>query len=299
MDTHYLNYILTIAEKRNMTKAAQVLFVSQSSLSQYLSKLEQELGTPLFLRTKGELVPTAAGELYIKAAKQILSIKNQLYKDISSLENRGSITIGTTSQFGLGIMAKAIPMFRAEYPDFTIEITEAPNQDLTRLLLEEQIDFGLMAANTTEGFPPGTAEVLREEEVWMAVPNSHPYCLAHPDGPVSHKDIKEIFSKDNFILAKPGSTIRTITEEIFNACGFCPFTSCETNNIPAALQMAASGTGIAFVAESCLNRNLPLTYYRLAPSVFRLNILAKRKSLAAGPAEDRFCDYIRSHFCTL
>lgn len=138
MDTHYLNYILTIAEKRNMTKAAQVLFVSQSSLSQYLSKLEQELGTPLFLRTKGELVPTAAGELYIKAAKQILSIKKQLYKDISSLENRGSITIGTTSQFGLGIMAKTIPMFRAEYPDFTIEITEAPNQDLTRLLLDEQ-----------------------------------------------------------------------------------------------------------------------------------------------------------------
>ena len=61
MDTHYLNYILTIAEKRNMTKAAQELFVSQSSLSQYLSKLEQELGTPLFLGGK-------AGDLHQKSA---------------------------------------------------------------------------------------------------------------------------------------------------------------------------------------------------------------------------------------
>ena len=163
MDTHYLNYILTIAEKRNMTKAAQELFVSQSSLSQYLSKLEQELGTPLFLRAKGELVPTAAGDLYISAAKQVISIKNQLYKDISALENKGNITIGTTSQFGLGIMAQVIPKFRIEYPDYTIEITESSNQALVKLLLDGQIDFGLMAANRIDVFPEGTAEVLRED----------------------------------------------------------------------------------------------------------------------------------------
>ena len=53
MDTRYLTYILTIAEEKNMTKAAKKLYVSQSSLSQYLTKLEQEIGTPLFFRTRG------------------------------------------------------------------------------------------------------------------------------------------------------------------------------------------------------------------------------------------------------
>ena len=53
MDTKYLKYVLTIARKKNMTKAAEELYVSQSSLSQYLSRLEQEIGVPLFIRAKG------------------------------------------------------------------------------------------------------------------------------------------------------------------------------------------------------------------------------------------------------
>ncbi|HJA72594.1 MAG TPA: LysR family transcriptional regulator [Candidatus Lachnoclostridium stercoravium] len=296
MDTHYLNYILTIAEKRNMTKAAQELFVSQSSLSQYLSKLEQELGTPLFLRAKGELVPTAAGDLYISAAKQVISIKNQLYKDISALENKGNITIGTTSQFGLGIMAQVIPKFRIEYPDYTIEITESSNQALVKLLLDGQIDFGLMAANRIDVFPEGTAEVLREEELWLAVPASHPFCQNDPPATISHQAITEYFSEDNFILAKPGSTIRNLSDEIFQTYHFSPSASCETNNIPMALKMAASGAGIAFLAESCITLSLPLCYFRLDPPMHRLNVLARRKSLEIGPAEECFCSYIRSHF---
>lgn len=296
MDTHYLNYILAIADKRNMTKAAQELFVSQSSLSQYLSKLEQELGTPLFLRAKGELIPTAAGDLYIAAAKQVLSIKNQLYKDISALENKGNISIGTTSQFGLGIMSQIIPKFRIDYPDFTIDITEASNQALIKLLLEERIDFGLMAANSIDMFPEGTAEILREEELWLAVPASHPFCQDNPPPILSHQKITEIFQQDNFILAKPGSTIRNLSDEIFHTYNFCPDTSCETNNIPASLQMAASGAGITFLAESCITLSLPLCYFRLDPPVYRLNVLARRKSLALGPAEESFCSYIRSHF---
>ena len=70
MDVKYLNYILAIANRHNMTKAAEDLFVSQSSLSQYLSRLEQELGTPLFVRSKNELSLTPAGTLYVEAAKR-------------------------------------------------------------------------------------------------------------------------------------------------------------------------------------------------------------------------------------
>jgi len=100
MDTRYLTYILTIAKKENMTKAAEELFVSQSTLSQYLSKLESELGTPLFYRSKGRLTLTPAGSLYIEAAEKVMSIKNVLYQNIQNIENRGHITVGVTSQFG-------------------------------------------------------------------------------------------------------------------------------------------------------------------------------------------------------
>ena len=72
LDIHYLNYIIAIAEEKNMTRAAQRLYVSQSSLSHYLAKLEQELGTALFFRGKNELIPTPAGEMYLDAARRVV-----------------------------------------------------------------------------------------------------------------------------------------------------------------------------------------------------------------------------------
>ncbi|MEY8339241.1 LysR family transcriptional regulator [Lachnospiraceae bacterium 62-35] len=296
MDTHYLTYILTIADRRNMTKAARELFVSQSSLSQYLSKLEQELGTSLFFRARGELIPTPAGELYLKAARQVLSIKNQLYKDISALENRGSIAIGTTSQFGLGILAKVIPLFRSDYPDYTVEITEASHQMLTKMILEERLDFGLMAANSMDSFPADTAEILRVEEVLLAIPREHSYCSSNYHAPLSWEELTKFFQQDNFILTRPGSTIFHLTELVFQACQFHPSTSCEINNIPTALKMAAAHGGITFVPESCINHDLPLVYIHLTPALSRLNLLVRKQSLAYGPAEKCFYSHILHHF---
>ena len=74
MDVKYLTYVLEMANQKSITKAANALYISQPSLSQYLSKLEGELGTPLFVRTKNELLPTPAGELYIAAAKEVIEI---------------------------------------------------------------------------------------------------------------------------------------------------------------------------------------------------------------------------------
>lgn len=54
MDTRQIEYILQIAEENNITKAAEKLFITQSALNQQLLKLERELGTPLFQRTKNK-----------------------------------------------------------------------------------------------------------------------------------------------------------------------------------------------------------------------------------------------------
>ncbi len=176
MDTKYLTYILTIAKKENMTKAAEELYVSQSTLSQYLSKLESEIGTPLFYRSKGRLTLTAAGKLYIRAAEQMVSIKNDLYKSIQNLDNRGHITIGVTSQFGLKMLTEIIPPFKSRFPQVTIEISETNVPSLTQLILEENIDCGIMALNTVEPFAGEQVHILRREEVYFAIPVNHPYC---------------------------------------------------------------------------------------------------------------------------
>ena len=79
MDTKQIEYILAIAREKNMTRAAQTLYISQPTLSQALAKLEQEIGQPLFQREHSEMLPTQAGLDYIYTAKQVLELKHRLY----------------------------------------------------------------------------------------------------------------------------------------------------------------------------------------------------------------------------
>lgn len=84
MDLKQIEYILKIAEEQNITHAAEKLFITQSALNQQLLKLEKELGTPLFYRSRTDWHPTPAGEIYLNAAKDILLIKKNAYNPISA-----------------------------------------------------------------------------------------------------------------------------------------------------------------------------------------------------------------------
>ena len=296
MDTRYLTYILTIAEEKNMTKAAKKLYVSQSSLRQYLTKLEQEIGTPLFFRTRGELVLTPAGRLYAEAAKKVIRIKRQLYRDMAGLENRGHITIGVTSQFGLQVLTQVIPRFKADYPDYRIEITEQSLPSSTRMLLEESLDLGLLAANSVSPFSPENAQVLCREEVLLAIPASHPYTRKNPSGIISRKDFGTVFRDENFLLSRRGSTLRVLTDQLFRELDFSPAAMCETNSVTATLRMAAEGIGVTFIGKSCENPAEPVTCYSLDPPLSRLNLLVRRTNWILNPAEEQLCRIIRSCF---
>ena len=82
MDVKQMTYILTIAQEGGISKAAAKLFITQSALDQQLLKLEKELGTPLFYRSRTDWHPTPAGEIYLNAAKDILLIKKNAYNQI-------------------------------------------------------------------------------------------------------------------------------------------------------------------------------------------------------------------------
>lgn len=68
MDRRELEYIIVIAQEKNLSKAAERLYVSQPALSRFLLKLETQAGLPLFERKRRQLVPTLAGELYLDTA---------------------------------------------------------------------------------------------------------------------------------------------------------------------------------------------------------------------------------------
>lgn len=296
MDIKHLEYIIEIAEQKNMTKSAENLFVSQSSLSQYLSRLEAELGTPLFNRTKNEMTLTPAGILYVESARTVVQIQKKLYRNIKNLSGTGRISIGITSQWGINMITTIISEYKKAFPNVILEIIEDSVPSIKKNINSEKIDFAIMSVNTLDDILV-KYEVLREEEIVFAVPDTHNYCLIHKNESkeIVTSELEKIFKNDSFILSKKDSTIRNIADAIFKISDFSPDTVCELNSMAAVIKMVSNGVGVAFVPSSCAKPNKNITYFCFAPKLYRYNILARRLNLALNDAENTLINYIKDY----
>ena len=131
---HY-EYIVAVAEERSFSKAAQVLFVSQSSLSKYILQVEKTMGVKLFDRNTVPLKITFAGELFLEKARQILDLERQLKQQMEDIANVnfGRITIGVSPYIGSYIMPYILPRFYEKYPKVTVILLEKNILELERM----------------------------------------------------------------------------------------------------------------------------------------------------------------------
>ena len=113
MDRRELEYIIVIAQEKNLSKAAERLYVSQPALSRFLLKLETQAGLPLFERKKRQLVPTLAGELYLDTARKMLQLDQDLERQLKKLREctHGKLTIGITPGRGHTVLPRVLPDF--------------------------------------------------------------------------------------------------------------------------------------------------------------------------------------------
>ena len=296
MDTRYLNYILTIAKAKNMTKAAEELYVSQSTLSQYLSKLEKDIGSQIFIRAKGELLPTPAGEMYIAAARKVIELQKDLYRDILSLDQKGHITIAVTSQFGLDILTGIIPTYKMLFPGVEIEISEYDLPTLKKMFAEDAIDCAIASINEVHDFPFEDVDVIRKEEVFLAIPSNHPYRKKNLSGPIPISELSGCFGQDSWLLSKNHSTLRHLTDRIFSDQDFSPSTICQTNSIIATRSMVAMQIGVALIAESCADNRDLIAYYSLDPKLFRYNVFIRCKNWVISKPEEDLIKRILHYF---
>lgn len=295
MDVKNLRYIIQIAERKNITKAAGDLYISQSSLSQALAKLEQELGVPLFYRVRGELVMTPAGELYVEAARKVVDIQKQLYRDIQGLSQRGHINVGVTSNFGMRMVSEVIPWFKRKYPGYTIEITEVSVPALLAMIQEEQLDLGLTAMCELKKME-AKVEILRREEVLLAVSRESEKACRPSEQPMSWEEFGEKYGDMTFVLGKQGSTLRELADQLFQAGGREPDVCCESNNVVNLRNMVAHNAAASFLAESCALDSAHIVYYHMQPGLYRLNVMVTRKNWNQTPAEAEFSDALRNYF---
>jgi len=277
MDTKYLDYILEIAKYKNMRRAAEKLYVSQPSLSQYLNKLEQELGTPLFIRSKKELTLTPAGELYVACAQKMINMKDQLYKEIADLSTNISIKIATTATWGHRVIGDVVPAFSQRYPNVQVDFLEGNLSDVGTWFSTHAADFALIAANSLDSYEQHV--LLCREQIVFAVPSVHPFCQTEDgaSGSITPRQIAEIFSDDHFILAKKASSVRSVSDKILEQCDFIPKTSFSSNHMHTIRNLVCNNGGVAFIPITCALKDSHIRYYCIQPQFHRLDALVYQK----------------------
>lgn len=296
MNTKHLLYFLEIVRQRNMNKAAESLFVSQSSLSQYLSRLEQEMGSQLFYRQKGNLTLTPAGEIYRDYAQRILKLEEEMTLQISSISSSAHIRVGVNSIWSNLLVTSITSQFHLKYPDTTIEMFDENHKLLKKYINDGSIDIAVIATDSLDHLP-GYVKLLRMEEIVLAVSNSNLVIMANPHIPttLTMPELLHYFGRESFILNKSNSSFRPMINDAFAACDYRPNVICEVSNMTTVRNMVNHNLGLSFIPESIIDRSLDITYFSIEPKIARYNGLICRSTLGFTDEEQHFINLVENH----
>ena len=174
MEIRHLRYFVTVARERNFTRAAEKLHIAQPPLSRQIQQLEEEVGMVLFDRDSRPLRLTKAGRLLYEHAAQVLERFDDLrimMKRFREAE-RPRFVIGFVASTIYAALPNLIRRFRAETPGLDISLVEMVSLEQIAALKDGRIDVGFGRIRFDD--PAVRRDVLREEQLVVALPLSHP-----------------------------------------------------------------------------------------------------------------------------
>ena len=175
MDIRVLRYYLAICREGNMSRAAQVLHVTQPTLSRQIADLERELGCELLIRGSRAVTPTEKGLYLRRRAEEIVSLADQTASELAHSDEtiEGDVYIGAGESEGMRHVAKMVHAFRERYPQICFHLRSGNSIDVVEWLERGLVDFAVLIAfpniNRFEHVR------LRTTDAWgMLLPEGHP-----------------------------------------------------------------------------------------------------------------------------
>ena len=246
MELRQLKYFIKAKELLNFTEAAKTLNISQSTLSQQIKQLEDELDILLFNRIGKRIILTEAGEMFSEYALQSINKANQgllLLRDLNNL-NTGKITIGVIYSMRIPF-AKALIQFAKQYPSIKIQVVFGTTKDLLEKLDLNHFDFVLTFYEKTE-HPHFKYQTLFSSN--MVLVTAKKSSLAKKKS-ISLKQVAEL------PLALPFSGYSTIQffVESFSQKNLDPNICMEINDIPTLFEIVKTGYWHTILSETSVN----------------------------------------------
>ncbi len=256
MNLKHAQYMLTVIKEGGITAAAKKLYISQPSLSQMIKLVETNLGTPIFNRSTDPISLTYAGEKYMEAARQILTINNNLQKEILEItsEEHGTLKLGIPVQRAMQVLPYIIPKFTRKFPLVEIKVFEQGSNSTENLLLEGDIDLACLT--TYPKYEEISYRLIEQEDLVLLTSRRSKIAQRIPAGtPIDITETKD----EAFISIKPGHSVRVIQDRLFVLKDIHPKILIETISIEVAKRTTLACDAVMIC---------PLNYIDITPEVF-------------------------------
>jgi LysR family transcriptional regulator, cyn operon transcriptional activator len=282
MELRQLKYFVKTAQTLNFSEAARALFVTQSTLSQQIRCLEQELGVDLFSRSSHSVVLTESGEHLLPIAVRTLQDAEQCFIQISDLKQMlsGTLNIGITYTFA-PILTESVREFTSQYPGVKLNITCGTMSEVLEMLKDRRVDFVLcFKPNITD--EEIDSHILFDNQLSVIVSRNHPLATRES---LSMDDIR------NQVFAMPAreTQARNAFERVFPGMYEKLNVKVDINEVNVLLSIVSATRMVTFLSEATLHNREDLVSIPLdAPSTQMEGCVHTLKKAYRKKAADEF-----------
>ena len=284
MNTRHAQLVLAVVREGSFTAAAKSMFITQPPLSHQIRQVEEQLGSPIFIRSKTSVELTPAGQVYVQAARRILQIETQMNESLGALNGtyEGVLHLGLPDQRADELLPQVLADFYALYPSVRIEAITAPHPELERMLLGGELNMALIsgeAENTLLEY-----QLIASDEVVLLASKKTGLAQRIPSG--STISLHEC-AGERFVLPTGNLFFSRTYENLLVQAGLAPGIVCRTDDSQCAKRICAVCSLVMLCPFITLLSDTPamqqLAHYRLSDTSYSPLYMAHPKDMPLTP----------------
>jgi DNA-binding transcriptional LysR family regulator len=292
MEIRTLRYFWTVAEEGTVSKAAEILHITQPTLSRQIKELEEELGTELFIRGRRQVQLTEAGMFLKSRAEEILQLTQQTSLEFENRKKQlfsGHITIGCIEADNSNTLAQILEDFIRDYPQVTFSIYSGTSDDITERLDKGLVDVAILIK------PVATEKyheiVLPRTERWGLLVSEKSY-IARKDEIVP----ADLIGMPFLVSGRPEvqQLVSTWSQMNFNQLNVVGNYNLIFNVLPLVKRQVAQ----AFIIEGAIRNTHPsgVKFIPLGPEINTNCVLVWKRGRNLSPVVNKFINYFHHAF---